>query len=79
VLVVKTALGPGAECHNNHRVRDIDLAEIDNVLPVLVVAVPLRRIAEPEEIVDSILFLASDTARSINGATIDVNGGLVMM
>ena len=42
-------------------------------------AVPLRRSAEPEEIADSILFLASDVARYINGATIDINGGLVMM
>ncbi len=41
--------------------------------------VPLQRIAEPEEIADSILFLASDAARYINGATIDINGGLVMM
>lgn len=36
---------------------------------------PLRRIAEPEEIADVIVFLASDDARHVTGATVDVNGG----
>ncbi|MCC7104852.1 MAG: SDR family oxidoreductase [Chloroflexi bacterium] len=35
----------------------------------------LGHIAEPEEIADVIAFLASDDARHITGATIDVNGG----
>lgn len=42
-------------------------------------SVPLRRIAEPSEIAESVLFLASDTARYITGATLDVNGGLLMI
>jgi 3-oxoacyl-[acyl-carrier protein] reductase len=42
-------------------------------------SVPLGRIAEPEEIADVVLFLASDAARYVTGATLDVNGGLVMM
>jgi 3-oxoacyl-[acyl-carrier protein] reductase len=41
--------------------------------------VPLGRVAEPEEIADVVLFLASDAARYVTGATLDVNGGLVMM
>jgi NAD(P)-dependent dehydrogenase (short-subunit alcohol dehydrogenase family) len=36
--------------------------------------VPLGRIAEPEDIVDVILFLASDEARYIAGELIEVTG-----
>jgi NAD(P)-dependent dehydrogenase (short-subunit alcohol dehydrogenase family) len=41
--------------------------------------VPLGRIVEPEEIADVVLFLASDAARYVTGASLDVNGGLVML
>jgi NAD(P)-dependent dehydrogenase (short-subunit alcohol dehydrogenase family) len=41
-------------------------------------SIPLGRVAEPEEIADVILFLASDAAGYITGATVDVNGGLTM-
>ena len=37
--------------------------------------VPLGRIAEPEDIADVILFLASDGARYMCGALVEVNGG----
>ena len=37
--------------------------------------VPLGRIAEPEDIADTIAFLASDEARYITGTTVEVNGG----
>ena len=37
--------------------------------------VPLGRIAEPEDIADVILFLASDAARYMAGALVEVNGG----
>ncbi len=37
--------------------------------------VPLGRIAEPEEIAEVILFLASDAARYMCGALVEVNGG----
>ena len=36
------------------------------------------RIAAPEEIADPIVFLASDGAAFINGATLDVNGGMLI-
>jgi len=38
-------------------------------------SVPLGRIAEPEDIADVVLFLASDEARYICGALVEVNGG----
>lgn len=37
--------------------------------------VPLGRIAEPEDIADVVLFLASDAARYICGTLIEINGG----
>jgi 3-oxoacyl-[acyl-carrier protein] reductase len=40
--------------------------------------VPLKRLGEPEEVADVILFLASDRSRYITGATLDVNGGIFM-
>lgn len=37
--------------------------------------IPLRRVALPADIAPVVVFLASDEARYITGATIDVNGG----
>lgn len=41
--------------------------------------VPLKRLAEPEDHAQAMLWLASDAAAYINGITLDVNGGRVMM
>jgi 3-oxoacyl-[acyl-carrier protein] reductase len=41
-------------------------------------AVPLGRMARPEDIADVAVFLASDAARHITGQTIHVNGGQYM-
>ena len=47
----------------------------DEAVAELNKSVPLGHIAEPEEIVDVILFLASDAARYMCGALVEVNGG----
>lgn len=40
--------------------------------------IPFKRYGEPEEIAESILFLASERARYITGEILDVNGGFIM-
>ena len=42
-------------------------------------AIPVRRLGEPAEIAEAVVFLASDSAAFVNGATLDVNGGQVMV
>jgi NAD(P)-dependent dehydrogenase (short-subunit alcohol dehydrogenase family) len=42
-------------------------------------AIPVRRLGEAREIADAVVFLASDAAAFVNGATLDVNGGQVMV
>jgi 3-oxoacyl-[acyl-carrier protein] reductase len=41
--------------------------------------IPLRRLAQPEEIATVIAFLASDDASYVNGVCIDINGGSYMV
>lgn len=40
--------------------------------------VPLRRIADPEDIADVVLFLASDAARYVTGQTLLADGGITL-
>ncbi len=47
----------------------------DTAVQELNASVPLGRIAEPEDIADVVVFLASDEARYICGSLIEVNGG----
>ena len=46
----------------------------DKAVEALNKSVPLGRIAEPEDIADVVVFLASDAARYVCGALIEVNG-----
>ena len=41
-------------------------------------AIPLRKIAEPDDIAAAVLFLVSEDSRCITGTTLDVNGGLYL-
>lgn len=49
--------------------------DADKAVAELNATVPLGHIAEPEEIADVIAFLASDAARYMCGALVEVNGG----
>ena len=49
--------------------------DADRAVEELNATVPLGRIAQPQDIVDVILFLASDAARYMCGALVEVNGG----
>jgi 3-oxoacyl-[acyl-carrier protein] reductase len=54
-------------------------ADLDEALKQKAIeATPLRRMGQPEEIAYAIAFLASDEAAFITGATLTVDGGLVM-
>ncbi|TDM09631.1 MAG: 3-oxoacyl-ACP reductase [Ideonella sp. MAG2] len=50
----------------------------DKVLQEMCAEVPLRRLGQPEEIANVYAFLASDEASYINGAVIEVSGGLTV-
>jgi 3-oxoacyl-[acyl-carrier protein] reductase len=39
---------------------------------------PLRRIADPQDIADSVVYLASDSASFITGVSLPVNGGIAI-
>jgi 3-oxoacyl-[acyl-carrier protein] reductase len=50
----------------------------ERVLRALEEEVPLGRLARPEEIANTFAWLASDEASYINGAVIEVSGGLTI-
>ena len=50
----------------------------DKFKEVIVSKIPSARLGEPEDIANSVLFLASSQSDYINGETIHVNGGLYM-
>jgi NAD(P)-dependent dehydrogenase (short-subunit alcohol dehydrogenase family) len=50
----------------------------DELLGTLVEQVPLGRMAEPSEVAPAVVFLASDNARYITGATLNISGGWLM-
>ena len=50
----------------------------DKVLQEMCGQVPLRRLGQPEEIANVYAFLASDEASYVNGAVVEVSGGLTV-
>ncbi|KJR49107.1 3-oxoacyl-[acyl-carrier protein] reductase [Desulfosporosinus sp. I2] len=48
----------------------------DDQLKALISKIPVGRFAEPEEVADAALFLASDSSSYITGAVLDINGGV---
>lgn len=48
----------------------------DNVKQLFIKRIPLHRMGKPEEVAEVITFLASSKSSYINGASIDVTGGL---
>jgi 3-oxoacyl-[acyl-carrier protein] reductase len=50
----------------------------EEVKEMIIVQTPLRRIAQPEDIVGPVLFLSSDWSQFMTGQTLFVDGGLVM-
>lgn len=49
------------------------------IAEAMVKAIPFRRLAQPADIANAVLFLASDEAAYITGQTLSVNGGLNML
>ncbi len=54
---------------------DMTSAMKQEVLDSIIRQIPAARMGKPEEIADMVVFLASDKAGFINGATMTVNGG----
>jgi 3-oxoacyl-[acyl-carrier protein] reductase len=47
-------------------------------IEVMIERIPLGRLGRPEEVAAAVAYLASDAADFITGATLDVNGGMLM-
>ena len=58
------------------RNNQLGLPDIQKVIAEMEHRVPLRRLGQPEEIANVYAFLASDEASYINGAVIEVSGGM---
>ncbi|EGU61620.1 acetoacetyl-CoA reductase [Vibrio nigripulchritudo ATCC 27043] len=50
----------------------------EDVLETIKNEIPMKRLAQPDEIAKAVSYLASDAAAYITGETLSVNGGLYM-
>jgi NAD(P)-dependent dehydrogenase (short-subunit alcohol dehydrogenase family) len=72
ILVNTIAPGPVA----GERVSELLNGDEDSA--ALHAQIPIGRLAEPADIVDVVLFMASDASRYMTGAILDVSGGLIL-
>ena len=49
----------------------------EEILQGIIKNTPLGRMAQPEDMADTVAFLASDAARFVHGETVEVNGGIL--
>ncbi|SDS46722.1 SDR family NAD(P)-dependent oxidoreductase [Bradyrhizobium canariense] len=54
-------------------------SQSEKMREALVNAIPMKRVAQPSEIADAILFFASDRSRFVTGQVLSVSGGLTMV
>ncbi|KTD82305.1 3-oxoacyl-ACP reductase FabG [Legionella waltersii] len=57
---------------------DMTAALPDMVKEEMLKRIPMKKLGQPEDIADTVAFLASDSAKYITGETIHVNGGMYM-
>ncbi|KLU58672.1 3-oxoacyl-[acyl-carrier-protein] reductase FabG [Peptococcaceae bacterium CEB3] len=57
---------------------DMMLKYPEEQLQALIAKIPAGRLAEPEEIAEAVLFMASDSSAYITGAVLDINGGYLI-
>jgi NAD(P)-dependent dehydrogenase (short-subunit alcohol dehydrogenase family) len=69
------AINPGVVVSNLHRAGGLDEKAYKGFLEHSKSTHPLGRVGDPEEVADLIMFLASDNAGWITGATVPVDGG----
>jgi 3-oxoacyl-[acyl-carrier protein] reductase len=51
--------------------------EVETVRQTMLAQIPLRRYGDPEEFANAVVFLASERASYITGATLQVDGGMI--